>query len=127
MTALVLASWLLLLSPGAIHPGVFSDTPENTGEGTSITVEATAYVDADGMPPWGVTASGTQTTEGRTIACPPEWAFGTVLEIEGLGQRVCEDRGAAIQGARIDVFMESREDALRWGRRDVQVEVIGGD
>ncbi len=41
--------------------------------------------------------------------------FGTVLYIEGIGVRVVQDRGAAIQGNKLDVAVSgSHEDALAW-------------
>lgn len=53
------------------------------------------------------TASGTIATEGRTIAMSNDYAFGTVVYIDGLGFRTVEDRGGAVSGNKIDVYMES--------------------
>ena len=52
----------------------------------------------------GVTASGTQATVGRTCAAPATFAFGTRLWIDGLGERVVEDRGGGVNGQHIDVL-----------------------
>lgn len=52
----------------------------------------------------GVTASGTQATVGRTCAASADLPFGTRIWIEGIGERVVEDRGGAIKGNRIDVL-----------------------
>ena len=51
----------------------------------------------------GITASGTYATAGRTVAASSEFDFGTRLWIDGLGERVVEDRGGAIGGGRLDV------------------------
>lgn len=72
----------------------------------------------------GITASGVRAVEGVTAACPPELPFGTKLVIEGVGVRVCEDRGSAIQGRHLDIFMGSlgeqpdrgRKRAMDWNR-----------
>ena len=70
----------------------------------------------------GITYSGTVATQGRTIAADPSvWAIGTCLSLPGLGERVVEDIGSAIQGRRIDVYFDSHEDALRWGVRWLRV------
>ena len=71
----------------------------------------------------GVTASGTQATANRTIAAPSTFAFGTKVVINGITYTV-EDRGGAIQGNRIDIYMDTHAEALQWGVRYVDVEVL---
>lgn len=71
----------------------------------------------------GITASGTQATANRTVAAPRTFAFGTQLVINGQTYTV-EDRGGAITGNRIDVYMDSHSEALAWGVRYLNVEVI---
>lgn len=73
---------------------------------------------------YGITASGTHVSEGRTIACPRQYPFGTKIELEGLGVRVCEDRGGAISGNNLDVFVNSESEAMRLGRMSVKGRVI---
>lgn len=58
----------------------------------------------------GITASGTYATAGRTVAASSEFDFGTRLWIDGLGERVVEDRGGAIGGGRLDVVCEDHEE-----------------
>ena len=53
----------------------------------------------------GITASGTQATVGRTCAAPASIPFGTVLYIDGIGERVVEDRGGFASNV-IDVLCE---------------------
>jgi len=71
----------------------------------------------------GITASGTMATANRTIAAPSSFAFGTQVVINGQTYTV-EDRGGAIQGNRIDVYMNSHSEALAWGVRYLDVEVL---
>lgn len=71
----------------------------------------------------GITASGTRATAGRTVAAPANFAFGTKLDIGG-NTYVVEDRGGAIQGNKIDVYMNSHADALRWGVRYLTVNIV---
>lgn len=52
----------------------------------------------------GVTASGEIATVGRTCAAGRELPFGTRIWIDGLGERVVEDRGGAVNGGHIDVL-----------------------
>lgn len=85
--------------------------PESTGK-------------APGHPAYGITASGTRVREGVTAACPPEMPFGTRVHIEGVGERVCQDRGGAIKGRRLDVYIADRSEALRFGRQTLEVEIL---
>ena len=71
----------------------------------------------------GRTASGTQATAGRTVAAPSRFAFGTKLNIGGQIYTV-EDRGGAIKGNKIDIYVNSHSAALQWGVRYLPVSVV---
>ncbi|MFV9829363.1 3D domain-containing protein [Bacillus velezensis] len=103
---------------------------KETESTTWQTFEVTAYTsgysstgksrnDAD----YGITASGERAVEGRTLACPPSLPFGTKVNIEGIGERVCEDRGGAIQEGHLDLYMTSESEALSFGRRNLSAEI----
>jgi 3D (Asp-Asp-Asp) domain-containing protein len=63
----------------------------------------------------GVTYTGTVATEGRTIAVDPDVIpLGTVVVIDGQ-EYTAEDIGGAIQGSRIDIYMDSHQAALEAG------------
>ena len=67
------------------------------------------------------TASGTVPTTNRTIAIDTSVIpFGTKVVINGQVY-VAEDRGGAIKGKRIDMFFYTHKEALRWGRRTMEV------
>lgn len=71
----------------------------------------------------GRTASGTRATPGRTVAASRRFSFGTKLLINGKVY-VVEDRGGAIQGNRIDIYMTSHSRALAWGVKYLPVQVV---
>ena len=71
----------------------------------------------------GRTASGTQATAGRTVAAPAKFAFGTKLNIGGHIYTV-EDRGGAITGNKIDIYVSSHSAALQWGVKYLPVSVV---
>ncbi len=73
------------------------------------------------------TASGTEVTEGRTIAVDPKVIpMGWWVYIEGIGYRRAEDTGGAIKGNIIDVFIESSSSVKKFGRKKgYTVYVIG--
>lgn len=76
-------------------------------------------------PAYGITASGKKSQVGRTIACPKHIPFGTKIHIEGFGDRICEDRGGAIRGNKIDVLVSTKNEAYRLGRKKVRVMIYG--
>ena len=60
-------------------------------------------------------------TSNRTIAVDTSVIpFGTKVVINGQVY-VAEDRGGAIKGNRIDMFFMTHKEALRWGRRTMDV------
>lgn len=55
----------------------------------------------------GITASGTKAKEGRTCAADVSiYPFGTKLYIEGVGWRTVEDVGGAVNGNKIDIYVD---------------------
>jgi 3D (Asp-Asp-Asp) domain-containing protein len=77
----------------------------------------------------GITATGTVATQGRTIAVDPAVIpYGSEVEIQyedGTVERyVAEDCGAAIKENRIDVFMNSHDEALNMGIRKGSVYLV---
>ena len=71
----------------------------------------------------GRTASGKMAKVGRTIAAPRTFKFGTKLSLNGKVY-VVEDRGGAIKGNRIDLYVGSHAEALRWGVKYLPVKVV---
>ena len=70
----------------------------------------------------GFTASG-KPAAGLICAAPPEYAFGTKFVVEGVTY-VCEDRGGAITGNKLDLLFPTHEAALEFGRNDLKVRIV---
>lgn len=110
------------------------ETPEPTPEPEWETIEATAYCSCAkccgewaSKRPHGIvyTASGAEAVEGVTVAADKsKYPFGTVLYIEGLGERIVQDVGGAIKGNRVDVYFNNHEDALAFGRQTLNAYVV---
>jgi 3D (Asp-Asp-Asp) domain-containing protein len=98
--------------------------PAPVFEVTAYTAYEESTGKSPGHPAFGITASGKRVQAGKTAACPPSMPFGTRIEIEGVGERVCHDRGAAITEGRIDVYMPELNDALEFGRKRLKVRVV---
>lgn len=72
----------------------------------------------------GITAMGTKATQGKTVAMSSKYAFGTKIEIKGMGTYTVEDRGGAIQGNKIDIYFNTHSQALSFGRKTVYLKII---
>jgi len=66
-------------------------------------------------------ASGRMPAVGVTVAGPRSLPFGTRLRIEGLGERIVQDRPPKRFDDRLDVFMADHESALKFGVRKLKV------
>jgi 3D (Asp-Asp-Asp) domain-containing protein len=66
----------------------------------------------------------TRPQRGTVAVDPRVIPLGTRLYVPGYGEARAEDTGGAIQGYRIDLFFPTREEALAWGRRTVEVEIL---
>jgi 3D (Asp-Asp-Asp) domain-containing protein len=138
--ALLLAVFLLAaLLETLLHDPAVPETPYNSDVAyvrlsppvlrVALTVTATAYsstVSQTDSTPF-VTASGTRARPGvlavsrdllRTC-CP----FGTRVRIAGQ-EYVVEDTMAHYWRRRVDIWKPSREEAIRWGVRQVQMEAL---
>ena len=63
----------------------------------------------------GITASGQPIQAGVTVAADQSiFPYGTVLYIEGIGIRIVQDKGGAVQGNHLDVAVGTHENALAW-------------
>jgi 3D (Asp-Asp-Asp) domain-containing protein len=75
-------------------------------------------------PAYGKTATGTRATAGRTIAVDPNVIpYGTEVVING-HTYIAEDTGGSIKGKRIDIYFNTHNEALQYGRRQVEVFVL---
>lgn len=77
----------------------------------------------------GITATGTQATEGRTIAVDPSVIpYGTEVAVFYDDGRICyytaEDCGGAIRGNHIDVFINEHDRALELGVMSASVYIV---
>ena len=118
-------------------PEVAVNLPPTNGEGTwqplyydgdyadVLTMEATAYYPLDcGGDGYGITATGIPATYGVAAVDPYVIPLGTRLYIPGYGEAIAADTGGAIVGYRIDLCMESYDECMQFGRRNVTVYIL---
>jgi len=124
VVAFSIALILILTTPGTTYapvmfPGVVQEYQEpEPPEPEPMTFTATAYT-------WTGyrTATGTWPSRGTIAVDPRVIPLGTELYIEGYGPAVAADTGGAIQGQKLDLYMDTEHECLQWGRRKVQIQI----
>jgi N-acetylmuramoyl-L-alanine amidase len=99
----------------------------NKESSKELTVTATAYTaNCEGCS--GTTKMGIDlhaNPDKKVIAVDPDVIpLGSTVEVEGYGTAIAADTGGAIKGNKIDVFIPSESDALKWGKQQVEVKII---
>ena len=100
-----------------------------------VSLEATGYAPFDNISglcadesPWS-TSTGSRPGPGTIAVNPQVIAYGTRMYVPGYGWGVAADTGAAIRARDdlIDLFFATHAEAIRWGRRKIEVIVeVGG-
>jgi 3D (Asp-Asp-Asp) domain-containing protein/peptidoglycan hydrolase CwlO-like protein len=102
-------------------PAPVSVAPETTAPVGSGTGERPLTVEASGYSLQGTTSTGIPVGWGVVAVDPSVIPLGTRISIPGYGEGVAADTGVAVQGARIDIWFPTAQQALAWGRRTVTV------
>ena len=96
---------------------------DNLQYASIMAMEATAYLPTDGSGA-GITAMGIPATYGVAAVDPNVIPLGSRLYVPGYGEAIAADTGGAIYGYKIDLCMESYEEAMSFGRRTITVYVL---
>lgn len=84
-----------------------------------ISMEASAYTHTGNR-----TRTGIWPKVGVVAVDPAVIPLGTKLFVEGYGYATAADTGGYIKGNRIDLFFDTKEEAMKFGRRKIKVYVL---
>lgn len=84
-----------------------------------MVVESTAYTHTG-----NTTFTGIWPYEGIVAVDPKVIPLGTKMYVEGYGYATAADTGGLIKGNIIDVFMDTHDKAVNWGRRQVKIYIL---
>ncbi|OCA85947.1 hypothetical protein A8F94_13955 [Bacillus sp. FJAT-27225] len=91
-----------------------------------ITVKATAYT-ASCKGCSGITSTGInlkKNPNAKVISVDPKLIpLGSKVYVPGYGEAIAGDRGSAMRGNKIDVFISDKNKALQWGVKTVKIKV----
>lgn len=107
-----------------------SDTSSNTNSneentssstnGRTLTVNASAYSGHT------ITATGTTPKWGTIAVDPSIIPYGTKVYIPMFDKVfIAEDCGGAIKGNKIDIFMNSEQECVNFGRKNIEIKILG--
>ena len=97
-----------------------NNSSSTTSGGRTLNVEATAYALN------GITATGIDLSKNPIcIAVDPSVIpLNSLVEVPGYGIAIAGDTGGAIIGNIIDVHFPSNDQAIAWGRKNIQITVL---
>lgn len=128
---IMLLALLTLQRPAATQPHALSPAAEAVaqmtyaGEYTIVAYCAEQYPHICGGNP--TTKSGEPVTPGVTIAADPAVIpLGTRIYIDGIGERVVQDTGGEIKGRKIDLAVESHQEAVEFSRKTAKIYILEG-
>lgn len=108
-------------------PSVAETPAPSPAEGKEMSMTATAYT-AYCQGCSGVTYTGIDLRSNpnqKVIAVDPNIIpLGSRVWVEGYGEAIAGDIGGAIKGNIIDVFLEDKQEALKWGRKTVTIKIL---
>ncbi len=104
-----------------------SPSRSNDSVAKEFIVTATAFTaNCNGCS--GITKTGInlkQNPNAKVIAVDPKVIpLGTKVHVEGYGYAVAGDIGSAIKGNKIDVFIPTKAEAYKWGRKNVKIKIL---
>jgi len=111
-------------SSGGLASKVIGKTPK------VVTMNTSAYTNSTcGKSPnssgYGVTASGKKTSAWSTVAAGQGYKIGTIIYIPYFASKpnggwfIVEDRGGAISNNRLDVYMSTYNECIKFGRQNL--------
>ncbi|MED3660820.1 3D domain-containing protein [Ureibacillus sp. FSL K6-8385] len=102
-----------------------NDEPPSSAKELVVTATAyTAYCEGcSGTTAYGINLRANPHL--KVIAVDPNVIpLGTKVWVEGYGYAIAGDTGGAIKGNKIDVFIPSYDEAMKWGVKKVKVKIL---
>ncbi len=101
------------------NPESTSKPEVNSGGAKNISVVSTAYCTGS------ITSTGTKPRWGVIAVDPRVIPYGTKVYIPQFDMVFrAEDTGGAIKGNKIDIYMNSKSQAVNWGRRTIDIQIL---
>ena len=113
------------ISAAAMEQKVAGITPEIKKLNTSAYTASTCDKSPN-SPSYGITSSGVRATAWCTVAAGSAYPVGTIIYIPYFkdkpngGWFIVQDRGGAIKNNKLDVYMNTYNECVKFGRRNIE-------
>ena len=102
-----------------------SSSQSNSNNSQSNVVR-TMKVEASAYTGYSTTSTGQKPVWGTIAVDPKVIPYGTKVYIPQFGRTfIANNTGGAIKGNKIDIFMNSKKECYNWGRRTIEIQIIG--
>lgn len=95
----------------------------------TMTVVSTAYTThpSEGSGT-GLAYDGRPAEGHKTLAVDPKVIpLGSMVYVPNIGWMIAHDTGSAIQGRKVDICVDTREEAFKWGKKVIDIIVVPPD
>ena len=97
-----------------------SNSSSNNNVVRTVNVVATAYTG------YSTTSTGQKPVWGTIAVDPKIIPYGTKVYIPQFGRTfIANNTGGAIKGNKIDIFMNTKKECYNWGRRTIEIQILG--
>lgn len=97
-----------------------SNSSSNNNVVRTVNVVATAYTG------YSTTSTGQKPVWGTIAVDPKVIPYGTKVYIPQFGRTfIANNTGGAIKGNKIDIFMNTKKECYNWGRRTIEIQILG--
>ena len=97
-----------------------SNSSSNNNVVRTVNVVATAYTG------YSTTSTGQKPVWGTIAVDPKIIPYGTKVYTPQFGRTfIANNTGGAIKGNKIDIFMNTKKECYNWGRRTIEIQILG--
>ena len=99
---------------------------QNNSNNSQSNVVRTMKVEASAYTGYSTTSTGRKPVWGTIAVDPKVIPYGTKVYIPQFGRTfIANNTGGAIKGNKIDIFMNSKKECYNWGRRTIEIQILG--
>lgn len=103
-----------------------NSSENNNQNSTQSQVVRTMNVVASAYTGYSTTSTGQKPVWGTIAVDPKVIPYGTKVYIPQFGRTfIANNTGGAIKGNKIDIFMNTKKECLNWGRRTIEIQILG--